>query len=98
MTNPVVGDNRKNNTVDRSKTGRAKGTPNKVTKELREMILGALDDAGGQSYLYKQALQEPKAFLALIAKVIPREVENKISGDIGINTITRRIINDRTNN
>jgi hypothetical protein len=97
MKNPVVGDNRKNNTVDRSKTGRAKGTPNKVTKELREMILGALDEAGGQDYLVTQSREEPKAFLALIAKVIPREVENKISGDIGINTITRRIINDRTN-
>ncbi|MFA6396900.1 MAG: hypothetical protein WCW84_13130 [Sulfurimonas sp.] len=72
--------------------GSRAGIPNKVTKELREMILGALDDAGGQTYLYQQALDEPKAFLALIAKVIPREVENKISGDLSIKTITRQII------
>jgi len=72
--------------------GSRAGIPNKVTKELREMILGALDDAGGQTYLYQQALEEPKAFLALIAKVIPREVENKISGDLSIKTITRQII------
>ena len=35
--------------------GRTKGVPNKVTKELKEMILGALDDAGGQAYLARQA-------------------------------------------
>jgi hypothetical protein len=29
--------------------GRAKGTPNKLTRDLREMILGALADAGGRA-------------------------------------------------
>ena len=28
--------------------GRPRGTANKMTRSLRDMILGALDDAGGQ--------------------------------------------------
>jgi hypothetical protein len=72
--------------------GRKKGVTNGDTAKLRELILGALDEAGGQDYLVIQSREEPKAFLALIAKVIPREVENKISGDLSIKTITRQII------
>ena len=39
--------------------GREKGTPNKISGALREMILGALDDAGGQAYLMRQAQENP---------------------------------------
>ena len=35
------------------------------------MILGALDDAGGQAYLKKQAEENPGPFLTLIGKVLP---------------------------
>jgi len=72
--------------------GRKKGVTNGDTAKLRELILGALDQAGGQDYLYQQAFDEPKAFLQLIGKVIPREVESRISGDLAISTITRKII------
>jgi hypothetical protein len=37
------------------------------------MILGALDDAGGQAYLAEQAHQNPAAFLTLLGRVLPRE-------------------------
>jgi hypothetical protein len=37
------------------------------------MILGALDDAGGQAYLAEQAHQNPAAFLTLLARLLPRE-------------------------
>jgi hypothetical protein len=72
--------------------GRKKGVTNGDTAKLRELILGALDQAGGQDYLYQQAFDEPKAFLQLIGKVIPKEVENRISGDLAISTITRKIV------
>ena len=64
--------------LDRSKTGRAKGTPNKINKELKEMILGALDDAGGQEYLRKRAIDTPGPFLALIGKLLPKEVNSNV--------------------
>ncbi len=53
--------------------GRPKGARNTVTKNLREMILGALDDAGGQDYLTEQAYNNPSAFMALLGKVLPPE-------------------------
>jgi hypothetical protein len=54
--------------------GRKPGTPNKMTKELKEMILGALDDVGGIEYLKVQALDNPTAFLTLVGKVLPLTV------------------------
>jgi hypothetical protein len=62
--------------------GRPKGKPNKVNNDLREMILGALDEAGGQSYLARQADDNPASFLALIGKVLPKEVRAEVSGAI----------------
>lgn len=64
--------------------GSRKGRPNRVTKELKEMILAALDQAGGVQYLYGQALENPKAFLPLLGKVLPLQVTGEGGGDIVI--------------
>jgi hypothetical protein len=53
--------------------GRPRGAANTMTRSLRDMILGALDDAGGQAYLAEQAHQNPAAFLTLLGRVLPRE-------------------------
>lgn len=56
--------------------GRPKGTPNKTTAQLKEMILSALDESGGVEYLVARA-NDPKtasAFLTLIGKVLPMTV------------------------
>lgn len=63
--------------------GRRKGVPNKATKALKEMILGALDQAGGQQYLADQAEANPSAFLALIGKVLPSEIKAELGGEGG---------------
>lgn len=67
--------------------GRKKGVPNKVTKALKEMILGALDDAGGQDYLRRQADENPVAFLGLVGKVLPHQLKADLNhqGDVNIN-------------
>lgn len=57
--------------------GRKKGVPNKVTGQLKDMILGALSDAGGQAYLARCANENPTAFLALVGKVLPLQVTGK---------------------
>lgn len=71
MTAPKVG-------LDRSKTGRAKGTPNKTTALLKDAILQAATNAGGKSglvgYLEKQAAANPGPFMALLGKVLPTQV------------------------
>lgn len=51
--------------------GRKKGVPNKNTQQLRDMILTALDRAGGITYLHQQAVANPGPFLSLIGKVLP---------------------------
>lgn len=56
--------------------GRKKGTPNRVTGDLRAMVLGALSDAGGQDYLTKQAKKNPKAFLSLLGRCLPKDITN----------------------
>lgn len=68
--------------------GRKKGTPNKITTDLKAMILGALDQAGGQQYLAVQAQASPAAFLMLIGKVLPTTLvgdkDNPISHSISV--------------
>ena len=56
--------------------GSRKGIPNKTTGQLKDMILKALDHAGGSEYLLERA-NDPKtqsAFLQLIGKVLPMTV------------------------
>ena len=54
--------------------GRPKGVPNKITGELKEMILQALDEAGGVNYLRAQAKENPRAFISLLGRVLPLQV------------------------
>ena len=65
-------------------SGRKAGTPNKLTGEVRQMILTALEEAGGVDYLKRQATENPSAFLTLIGKIIPGEVKAEIGNTITI--------------
>jgi hypothetical protein len=60
--------------------GRPKGTPNKVTAELKDMIRTALDESGGVEYLKEQASSNPNAFLSLVGKIIPKDIKHEVSG------------------
>lgn len=55
-------------------SGRKKGVPNKINADLKAMILGALEQKGGQQYLVEQATENPTAFLTLVGKVLPMTV------------------------
>ena len=61
--------------------GRTKGTPNKTTAALKDMILTALDKAGGVKYLQRQADESPTAFLGLVGKVLPMTVSGDKDGE-----------------
>jgi hypothetical protein len=70
--------------------GRPKGTPNKVTREVKSMVLQALDKAGGVAYLERCA-RDPKlapAFLTLLGKVIPLQVTGPGGGPVQTVTMT----------
>lgn len=54
---------------------RPKGSLNTKSIALKTMILGALDKMGGMDYLVQQAQLNPTAFLTLIGKLIPIDVD-----------------------
>ncbi len=54
--------------------GRKKGTPNKQTAAVKDMVLTALGNVGGVKYLERQANENPTAFMTLVGKVIPLQV------------------------
>lgn len=55
--------------------GRVKGVPNKITADVKAMVLQALTEAGGVKYLVSQAKKSnPAPFMALVGKVLPLTV------------------------
>lgn len=66
--------------------GRPKGSPNKVTADVKAMILAALDKAGGTAYLLQQAQTNPNAFLTLVGKVLPMTVAGDPSNPLAVVT------------
>ena len=59
----------------RAKTGgRQKGTPNKSTKALKDAVMAAFDAVGGEEYLINVAHEDPRTFVALLAKILPMDV------------------------
>ena len=69
--------------------GRPKGSPNKNTALIREMVSDALTKAGGVNYLVDCA-KNPRtaaAFLGLVGKVLPIQVTGEGGGPV--ETVTR---------
>ena len=69
------------NTIGKGKAGpgRPKGVPNKTTTIVKDAILKALDEAdpqGAVAYLKRQANENPAAFMTLVGKVLPLQVEH----------------------
>jgi len=64
--------------------GKKKGTLNKVTKDLKAAILGALEAAGGPEgsvgYLRRLAVENSSAFASLLGKCLPHTLAADESG------------------
>ena len=76
--------------------GRPKGLKNKLTRDVKEMVIGALAAKGGQKYLEEQAEKNPVAFMSLIAKIIPTQVAGDPENPLHlVQTVTRRIIDGK---
>lgn len=81
----------------RPKTGgRAKGTTNKLTADVKAMVLEALDKAGGNAggvgYLLTQAEKNPAAFMTLVGKVLPLTLSGDPENPVGVTVIERVIV------
>lgn len=57
--------------------GRPKGSPNKVTKAVKDALRGALEashEDGAEGFFLMLAKDDPKTFATLVGKLIPNEV------------------------
>ena len=68
---------REHMTYGRKTGGRQKGTPNKLTRDVKDLVREALESqpGGGVAYLRRQAVEQPVAFMNLVSKAIPREIQ-----------------------
>ena len=60
-------------------SGRRRNVSNKLTRDIREMIRAALDKAGGVKYLVAQAEKNPAAFLTLVGKIVPAQIDATVN-------------------
>ena len=58
--------------------------PNKVTADIKAMVLGALDRAGGEEYMLEQARSNPNAFLTRVGKVLPTQITGPNDGPVQV--------------
>ena len=86
---PKVGRNRGN-----AGKGRPKGSANKNTKALKDMILAALDNSGGIDYLVTQAQDNPTAFMTLVGKVLPLQADVSHSGNVVAHVVFKGLNED----
>lgn len=63
---------------------RTKGAIGKLNRDMKEILHLAFERAGGVDYLVKQADAEPKAFMALIGRLVPAAV----AIDVNINSVS----------
>lgn len=68
--------------------GRPKGLPNKITSDVKAMILEALNNKGGAAYLERQADENPVAFMSLVGKVLPMQVTGEGGAPLKLIVVT----------
>jgi hypothetical protein len=62
--------------------GRKPGSKNKISRDVGEAVLRALEKAGGDEYLLRLAEKEPRTFGSLLAKLMPTRLTGGDGGAI----------------
>jgi hypothetical protein len=70
-------------------SGRRPGAGNMTSLKLKEMVFTALreQEGGAVEYLKTQAVNEPKAFLTLLGKLLPTQITGEDGGPVQITRI-----------
>lgn len=63
-------------------SGRKLGSQSKITTDVKDMVLTALSGVGGVDYLMDRARDQPKAFLALVGRIIPTQITGANGSDL----------------
>lgn len=78
--------------------GRVKGVQNKTTVMLKDALLQAATEAGGQGglvgYLKLQALKNPGPFMQQLGKVLPLQITGADGGPVLIVTGVQRLTDE----
>lgn len=75
----------------RKKTGgRKPGVPNRMSLTVKQSVLDAFEELGGVQYLLQVAKDDPKTFCAMLAKIIPSDInaDIKASGEFVVRWAT----------
>jgi hypothetical protein len=72
--------------------GRRKGTPNKTTVRVKEAVLAAFDQIGGEQYLMTVALRDPRTFCTLLGRILPTEISGPGGDPVEITEVKRVIV------
>ena len=59
------------------------------SRAFKTMILGALNELGGTQYLVEQGRANPSAFLSLVGRVLPMQVDGRVELDVDVNVLAR---------
>ena len=59
------------------------------TATLKDMVLQALEEAGGVQYLVERANETPGLFLTLVGKVLPMQVASDNKGEVVARVVFR---------
>lgn len=79
--------------------GRKKGTPNKVTAEVKAILRNAFEDIGGQRIFDEWATNNLTEFYKLWAKMLPTEIKADVNAEVKFKPNAIRVIiphNNRT--
>ena len=59
--------------------GRKPGSLNKITKDINEALIESFDILGGVNYLVEQGKANPVAYMSLLGKKLPKDVNNNVT-------------------
>lgn len=70
-------------------SGRKPGSRNLTSQKLRELVFKALEqqEGGAIGYLRAQAVKEPRAFMAMIGKLLPTQITGEEGEPVRITQI-----------
>ncbi len=67
-----------------NESGRPRGAKSRTSAAVKEALLRAFDEVGGEAWLVKLAKSDPRTFAVLLGKVLPREVGVAVSEREGL--------------